>query len=71
MERRKHWWNGSWGRLARRDIYLSVDADTWWVEARTGGAEGQCRRYEFDNVDTAMDCVRGLLAQPGRWRELP
>jgi hypothetical protein len=70
MEKRKHWWNGAWGRLARRDIYLFEDAGTWWVEAREGGAEGHYRRYECDDEVTAMDCVRGLLVQPGDWREV-
>ncbi len=70
MERRKHWWNGTWGRLARRDIYLFEDGGRWSVEAREGGAEGRSRWYEFDDEDTAMDCVHGLLAQPGQWRQL-
>lgn len=71
MERRKHWWNGTWGRLARRDIYLWEDAGQWTVEARQGGAEGRSRRYDRLDEDAAMDCVRGLLLQPGDWRELP
>jgi hypothetical protein len=70
MERRKHWWNGTWGRLARRDVYLFEDAGHWWVESREGGADGRSRTYEFDAEESAMDCVSGLLAQPGDWREL-
>ncbi len=70
MERRKHWWNGTWGRLARRDIYLFEDAGSWMVEARHGGAEGRSRRYEFADEQAAMACVDGLLTQPGDWREL-
>jgi hypothetical protein len=70
MERRKHWWNGTWGRLARRDVYLFEDGGKWLVEAREGGAEGRSRWYDFDDEDTALDCVRGLLVQPGDWREL-
>ncbi|GAB3860052.1 hypothetical protein [Dactylosporangium cerinum] len=53
------------GRLARRDIYLFEDAGHWWVESREGGAEGRVRTYEFDAEEPAMDCVSGLLAQPG------
>jgi hypothetical protein len=70
MERRKHWWNGTWGRLARRDVYLFEDAGHWWVESREGGADGRSRRYEFTDEESATDCVSGLLAQPGNWREL-
>jgi hypothetical protein len=70
MERRKHWWNGTWGRLTRRDIFLYCDGDRWWVEARVGGAEGQSRWLEYDDEDAAMEDVRALLGGPGRWREL-
>jgi hypothetical protein len=70
MERRKHWWNGTWGRLARRDVYLFEDGGKWLVEGREGGAEGRSKWYDFENEDAALDCVRGLLAGPGEWREL-
>jgi hypothetical protein len=70
MERRKHWWNGTWGRLARRDVYLYEDAGHWLVEAREGGAEGRSRWYEFADEDDALGCVNGLLAQPGDWRDV-
>jgi hypothetical protein len=70
MERRRHWWNGSWGRLGRRDIYLYEDGGQWWVEARTGGAEGRSRWFEHADQDSADDRVRGLLTEPGRWREV-
>jgi hypothetical protein len=35
----RHWFNGKWGRLARRDVKIFVDV-SWWVEARQGGSEG-------------------------------
>nr|MDT0661263.1 hypothetical protein [Micromonospora sp. DSM 115978] len=70
MEQRKHWWNGKWGRLARRDVYLRADADRWYVEQRAGGAEGISRFHEFDNEDTAYELVKGLMVGPATWREL-
>lgn len=70
MEQRKHWWNGKWGRLARRDVFLRTDADSWHVEQRAGGAEGISRFYSYDSEDAAYDAVRGLLDGPGTWREL-
>lgn len=70
MERRKHWWNGIWGRLARRDVYLYADGVRWWVEAREGGAEGRSRWSEHDDEEQALDRVRGLLVGPGTWQEL-
>jgi len=70
MERRKFWWNGKWGRLARRDVLLWVDADVWWVEAREGGAEGRSRWLEHPNEDAALDTVRALIAGTERWRDM-
>lgn len=70
VEQRKHWWNGSWGRLGRRDVFLRVDADQWIVEQRAGGAEGVSRWYEFDSEDAALDLVQALLAAGDGWREL-
>ena len=70
MEQRKHWWNGKWGRLARRDVFLRTDGDRWYVEQRAGGAEGTSRFFEYGDEDDACEAVRGLLAGPGNWREL-
>lgn len=70
MEQRKHWWNGKWGRLARRDVYLRADADQWFVEQRAGGAEGVSPFYEFDSEDEAYEAIRALLAGPDEWRRL-
>ncbi|BCJ59133.1 hypothetical protein Jiend_25550 [Micromonospora endophytica] len=64
MEQRKHWWNGKWGRLARRDVFLRVDADRWYVEQRAGGAEGASRFYEHDTLDDAEETIRALLHPP-------
>jgi hypothetical protein len=30
------WWNGQYGRLARRDTWLTSDGRTWHVRARQG-----------------------------------
>ena len=70
VERRKHWWNGTWGRLARRDVLLWEDGGRWLVEARRGGAEGRSRWFEYGDEDAATECVRGLLADSPHWREL-
>ena len=70
MEQRKHWWNGKWGRLARRDVYLRADADQWFVEQRAGGAEGVSRFYEYDSEDQAYEAVRALLSGPDEWHPL-
>ena len=72
MERRKHYWNGKWGRLARRDILVFEDGGTWLVEAREGGADGKSRWFELPSEDMALDCVRNFitLSKMDGWREL-
>lgn len=70
MEQRKHWWNGSWGRLVRKDVYLRTDGDQWFVEQRAGGAEGTSRFFEFGSEDDAYDVIHALLVGPDEWREL-
>ena len=70
MEQRKHWWNGRWGRLARRDVFLRVDADRWYVEQRAGGAEGVSHLHECDTEEQAYEVVRALLAGSDDWREV-
>jgi hypothetical protein len=73
--RRRHWWNGKWGRLARRDVFLNVDDETglWWVEAREGGAEGKIHRQEYDCEPDAMRYIGRLTAETviDKWREMP
>jgi hypothetical protein len=70
VERRKHWWNGTWGKLARLDVYLYEDSGHWRVEAREGGADGRSKWYDFDDEDAAMETVHGLIAGSLHWREL-
>lgn len=70
MEKRKHFWNGRWGRLARVDILLYDDAGRWIVEHRTGGVEGRSTMIDFESEDAALDRVRDLLAGSDDWRDL-
>jgi hypothetical protein len=70
MEKRRHYWNGRWGRLARHDVLLFEDAGRWTVERRVGGTEGRSVWVEFDHEDAALDHVRDLLAGTDDWREL-
>ncbi len=70
MEKRKHYWNGRWGRLARLDVLLYEDGGLWRVERRTGGVEGRSEWSEFNDADRALDRVRDLLQGSDDWREL-
>jgi hypothetical protein len=68
----KHWWNGNWGRLARRDVYLRADADRRWVvEARTGGAEGRSRWQVVKDERAALALAQRWLDLGGScWRDV-
>jgi len=70
MEKRKHLWNGRWGRLARVDVVLHEDAGRWIVEHRTGGVEGRVTMTEFASEEAALDRLRDLLAGADDWREI-
>ncbi|WP_050778249.1 hypothetical protein [Micromonospora sp. ATCC 39149] len=68
----RRWWNGVWGRLARRDVWL-VRHTRWKVVARSGDGEtGKVLRWEFDSQTDAQDMVDRLLRadSPGSWQEL-
>ncbi|MFF0172929.1 hypothetical protein [Micromonospora profundi] len=65
------WWNGIWGRLGRRDVWL-VREVRWKVTARAGDSEsGRVLRWEFDTEDEALAMVKRLLAADagGQWRK--
>ncbi len=67
----RRWWNGIWGRLTRRDVWL-VRETRWTVMARAGDTEsGKVLRWEFDSEPEALQMVDRLLRADtaGRWRE--
>jgi hypothetical protein len=65
------WRNGQWGRLGRRDIWLSTDGKLWQVRAREGSAGGREVRYDFDREYPARAMVHRLIATaPGDWKEI-
>ena len=70
MEERKHWWNGKWGRIARKDVYLRVSGNQWHVERRAGGADGISQYFEYNGEEAALDAACALLSGPDEWREL-
>ncbi|MGY4898639.1 hypothetical protein ACWEEK_24030 [Micromonospora aurantiaca (nom. illeg.)] len=67
----RRFWNGVWGRLARRDVWL-IRETRWKVIARAGDAEtGKVLRWEFETEPEAMLMVDRLLRADaaGQWRE--
>jgi hypothetical protein len=69
----RRWWNGIWGRLARRDIWL-IRQTRWLVRARQGDAEsGRVLWWHYDTRQQAQAMVDRLIQADGSgsWRELP
>jgi hypothetical protein len=65
------WWNAQYGRLARRDIWLTSDGRTWQVRARQGGADGREVPYDFAREYEARAMVDRLRkVVPGRWKDI-
>jgi hypothetical protein len=67
------WWNGIWGRLARRDIWLTRQT-RWQVRARHGDSEtGRELLWHYDSEAEARTMIDRLTRAegPGTWRELP
>jgi hypothetical protein len=73
----QHWWNGSWGRLARYDLWLKKwvgpTRTTWRVEAQRGGIDSKRFWASNDIADEAdaralLDHLRQI--RPGRWMSL-
>jgi hypothetical protein len=65
------WWNGRWGRLGRRDVWLRRRT-VWEVEARQGESDGgKSQRWEFTDDEEALTMVNRLMASsPGEWKDL-
>jgi hypothetical protein len=65
------WWNGRWGRLGRRDIWLRRRT-VWEVEARHGETDdGKSQRWEFTDDDEALAMIQRLMAAaPDDWKDL-
>ena len=71
MEVRGRWWNGHWGRMARRVIWLMSDGHRWRVRGRLGGDEGREVNYQFDAEAPARAMVdRMMKTSVGNWRDL-
>ena len=68
----EHWWNSTWGRLARKDVWLLTDGERWAVKVRIGSAD------EDRSVVLPFDCEEDARAElellvderEGRWRQI-
>jgi len=67
----RHWWNGRWGRLARRDVFVGPLDGRWAVELRRGGVGGRSRTKMFGSEDDALVWIETVfLAAEEGWREI-
>ena len=67
----RHWWNGRWSRLTRREIYVFGDGGQWRVELIRGGEGGRSRTRAFGTEGDAVAWVEeALLKVDDGWREV-
>jgi hypothetical protein len=69
----EHWWNGNFGRLARRDVWLwRSPAEVWTVEICDGGVDSG-RRAEWSyptEHDARRQLARCLNTGGADWKDL-
>lgn len=72
MKTVERWWNGQWGRLVRRDIWLKTDGTTWRVEARKGDGDSKVWGRDFGPDETAARTLVAEMKARGwtEWQQL-
>ncbi|MER7276661.1 hypothetical protein ABT369_19680 [Dactylosporangium sp. NPDC000244] len=65
-----HWWNGSWGRLNRRDVYIRSDGDQFELELRLGGSEGRRWLRTYDTYQNAVTEAEQHMTTDQRWTDV-
>lgn len=68
VETIEHWWNGKWGTLARREVWLRFNpaGPLWELEARE---TGRIAHAEYPSETAARAVLAPLVAGDG-WRQL-
>lgn len=67
----ERWWNGRWGKLARRDVVLRQRGAWFVVEAWQGGPDSTPRTWTFPNEDQASAWLRRCLDDGlGGWQRV-
>jgi hypothetical protein len=64
------WWNGRWGRVARRDIKIYTDGDRWWLDDMRGGVEGTVRTTRDLDQTTAIELATSLMDGSDGWQDM-
>lgn len=67
-----HWWNGSWGRLTRRDVWLEELPDGRFLVRWRGGDWWQRDgRYTTRSPKVAVAVLRQLLGEDrSGWQQI-
>lgn len=68
----RRWWNGSWSRLTRRDVFVRNAAEgRWQVELRRGGPGGRIRSRSFASECEAVEWIESaVIVVDAGWREV-
>jgi len=70
MELVQRWWNGRFGRLARRDIWLEREV-IWHVRARNGDGDSKIKAWTYTDRNQAEAMVDRLRSTGGDgWKNL-
>ncbi|WP_203910955.1 hypothetical protein [Rhizocola hellebori] len=65
------WWNGAYGRIARRDMWLYTNGYVWRVEARQGDGDAAVWSKQFTSEQLARELAAQMMARSGdQWRDL-
>jgi hypothetical protein len=73
----ERWWNGQFGKMARVDIWVWKDGDTWHVRGRRRGEGGPEVNYTFIGFPAEAQARRQAKVlrdkapgSPDRWRDI-
>ncbi len=66
-----HWWNGRWGGMTRRDVWVDLlDDGRYQVRWRGGAWRDRDGLWCGPNKHAAWATVRKLLADGGEWKKM-
>jgi hypothetical protein len=66
-----HWWNGSWGSMTRRDVWLeTLDHGRFLIRWHGGAWRDRDGRYTTSSPAAAEAAIRALLVADQSWKEI-
>lgn len=64
-------WNGRYGRMARRDLWLRTDGRTWRVQARQGDGDSKMWQRDYADEGEARAMFEAMRKRGAKaWRDL-